>query len=140
MIKFPYFESTLSSNWDLWELSARKIFIFQLVITLFDSLYSKDFIRKKALICLEQIALKNPDLVENVMELVIVSLSDKDPGVAIVAIQVINSLYSNYTTIDLTSCLKPMCEVQHQILDNRLPKDYQFRGLPAPWAQQTILR
>ena len=49
--------------------------------------HSKDFIRKKALICLEQIALKNPDFLDPVVETAVDKLSDKDPGVAIVAIQ-----------------------------------------------------
>ena len=103
--------------------------------------HSKDFIRKKALICLEQIALKNPDFVDHVIESVIVSLSDKDPGVAIVAIQVLKCLHSHYPTmIDLTSCFPAICEVQRQILDKRLPNDYQFHGALAPWAQQTIIR
>ena len=103
--------------------------------------HSKDFIRKKSLICLEQVALKNPESIDQVIETIIVSMSDQDPGVATIAIQVINSLYTQYPgQVDLTNCLKALCQVQYQILDNKLPKDYQFHGVPAPWAQQTIVQ
>ena len=42
---------------------------------------SRDFVRKKALICLEQIALKSPESVNKVLDVVTLSLADKDPSV-----------------------------------------------------------
>ena len=38
-IKSPFFSNTYSSQWDLWELSANEMCIFQLVATLFDPHY-----------------------------------------------------------------------------------------------------
>ena len=42
---------------------------------------SRDFVRKKALICLEQIAIKSPESVNKVLDIVTLSLADKDPSV-----------------------------------------------------------
>ena len=42
--------------------------------------------------------------------------------------------------IDMTKCIPAICQVQHQILSSKLPKDYHFHGAPAPWAQQIIIK
>ena len=102
--------------------------------------HSKDFVRKKALICLEQIAIKDPSTYNDiVLETVTVSLSDKDPGVAIVAVQVLNKL--NLENLEDTSTvIQSVIGIQEQILAHKLPKEYNFHGTSAPWAQMEILK
>ncbi len=101
--------------------------------------HSKDFIRKKSLVCLEQMACKNPDLAEQVLEAANLALADKDPGVAMAAIQVIKALHEKYPFVEV-HCLEGICQIQRQILEQKMPQDYVFRQVPAPWAQMEILR
>ena len=104
--------------------------------------HSKDFIRKKALICLEQIAIRDPLTYNDmIMEHVVVSLSDKDPGVAMVAVQVLNRLsWQNMDKSSQHSVMNSVIGIQEQILEHKLPKEYTFHGTSAPWAQMDILK
>ena len=106
--------------------------------------HSKDFIRKKALICLEQIAVKDPLGYSNVaIDSAIQALSDKDPGVAIVAIQVLNRLdldYHDGMLDKIAEILTCLISIHDQILSNKLPKEFMFHGTCAPWGQMEILQ
>lgn len=103
--------------------------------------HSKDFIRKKALICLEQMAIKDPLSYSNVaIETAIQALSDKDPGVAMVAIQVLNRLDLDNGLDEIGEILSSLISIQDQILTKKLPKEFMFHGTCAPWGQMEILK
>ena len=129
--------------------------------------HSKDFIRKKALICLGQLY-KNknqpmsfsssftgshisPEMNKFLEEHVQASLTDVDPGVVGTAIQVLTTIISSkqlyskendliplsYSTEEL---IRGLLSIQEQILDGKLPqKEYGYHELPAPWMQVDIL-
>lgn len=103
--------------------------------------HSKDFIRKKALICLEQITIKDPEAVAigEIVEAVVQALTDPDPGVVIVAIQVIGKLICACTDVKV-SLTDGLVSIQKQILDGKFPEEYTFHQVPAPWAQMDIIR
>ena len=102
--------------------------------------HSKDFIRKKALVCLEQIAVKDPVGYSNLaIETSIQCLADKDPGVAMVAIQVLNRLDLSGLD-DVSEVIASLIAIQDQILTQKLPKEFIFHGACAPWAQMDILK
>jgi len=102
--------------------------------------HSREFIRKKSLIFLEHVSLMSPDLVESIIEIATSSLSDQDPGVAFVAIQVLRSLVTSTGFKLDEEALDGLCQVQRQILDKKLPKDYLYHSIPAPWAQIEIIQ
>lgn len=130
---------------------------------------SKDFIRKKAVVCLQQIALRSPpppppptapSTSSQVWLKVRSLLLDRDPGVVAAAVQAVNSILraqnrqgtggqvASLSDADKDPLLRAVMSFQEQILDRKLPADeYNFRGVAAPWAQvenlsllETVLR
>ena len=129
--------------------------------------HSKDFIRKKALICLGQLYQNqtqpmsfsssftgshiSPEMNKFLEEHVQASLTDADPGVVGAAIQVLTSIISSKPLYSRDNTLMPisysvgelihgLLSIQEQILDGKLPqKEYGYHELPAPWMQVDIL-
>lgn len=129
--------------------------------------HSKDFIRKKALICLGQLHQNqtqpmsfsssftgshiSPEMNKFLEEHVQASLTDVDPGVVGAAIQVLTSIISSKPLYSRENTLMPisysvgelicgLLSIQEQILDGKLPqKEYGYHELPAPWMQVDIL-
>ncbi|TRY64310.1 hypothetical protein TCAL_01859 [Tigriopus californicus] len=100
--------------------------------------HTKDFIRKKALICLESIMQKAPDYIPSLETTVYNCLSDPDPGVVGVAVQVMRSVTLHNTTCD-SGLIQPLIEILNQILDHKFPKDYVYHGVEAPWVQMDLM-
>ena len=129
--------------------------------------HSKDFIRKKALICLGQLYHNqtqptsfnssftgshiSPEMNKFLEEHVQASLTDVDPGVVGAGIQVLTSIISTKPLYSKENTLMPisysvgelihgLLSIQEQILDGKLPqKEYGYHELPAPWMQVDIL-
>ena len=129
--------------------------------------HSKDFIRKKALICLGQLYQNqsqtmsfnssftgshiSPEMSQFMEDHVQECLTDVDPGVVGVSVQVLTtimltkSLYSNEKTSifipqSIEGLILGLLSIQEQILDGKLPqKEYNYQELPAPWMQVDIL-
>ena len=101
--------------------------------------HDKDFIRKKALTCLEQIALKSPEAVDQVVEQCLQSLGDKDPGVVFCSVTCLTSILKKYPLIEVP-IFEGIFQIQRQILDKKLPTEYNVMRIPAPWGQVVLLR
>ncbi len=116
--------------------------------------HPKDFIRKKALICVETLLHKNPSVFQqDCSRQILACLADKDPGVVAVAVQVSKSVVTLHQGEDgqqqqayLTAIIPSLLEIQGQILDGKLPPDYKVcnarsagHGVWAPYFQVDIL-
>lgn len=100
--------------------------------------HTKDFIRKKALICLEAIMQKAPDHISSLESTIYNCLSDPDPGVVGVAVQVMKCVTLHNSTCD-SGLIKPLIEILNQILDHKFPKEYVYHGVEAPWVQMDVM-
>ena len=99
----------------------------------------QDFIRKKSLVCLQKMLMKNPNLCDQIHDRVLECLSDQDPGVVAVTVQVARSiceLRSEASDLDLA---RSLALIQEQILDKKLPPEYNFHSEAAPWFQSDLL-
>ena len=101
--------------------------------------HSKDFIRKKALICLQQLIIKNPDIGVQFGLRIHQCLSDPDPGVVAIAVQVARTICEQSQDCDF-KLIPTLTSILEQILSNRLPSEYTRKGIPAPWFQIDILK
>ncbi len=106
--------------------------------------FSQDFIRKKSLVCIQQLVAKNPAVTDQVYDRVFSCLSDPDPGVVAVAVQVARTVCQHRMGVDgdggSLQIIPVLLGIQGQVLGDRLPKEYLRRGIPAPWFQVDILR
>eukprot|EP00095_Tigriopus_kingsejongensis_P009284 maker-scaffold175_size286436-snap-gene-1.50 protein:Tk09284 transcript:maker-scaffold175_size286436-snap-gene-1.50-mRNA-1 annotation:"ap-4 complex subunit epsilon-1" len=107
-------------------------------ILLTKTTHTKDFIRKKALICLQVIMDKCPEMIAQLTPTVQGCLSDPDPGVVAIAVQVLRSTVRSQKSID-PGLIVPLAEILNQILDHKFPKDYLYRGVEAPWVQMDVM-
>ena len=106
--------------------------------------HTKDFIRKKALVCLHSLLRRNSNLAPQIEARVFQKLTDQDPGVVAVTVQVLKSLYElKEKCQDACKIVPGLLNIQDQILDHKLPSEYDRQGahgtIPAPWFQIDIL-
>ena len=123
--------------------------LMYVIFTLFPALlekttHTKDFIRKKALVCLHSLLKRNSSLAPQMEGRVFQKLTDQDPGVVAVTVQVLKSLYELKEKCHDTGKVIPgLLNIQDQILGHKLPSEYDRQGshgsIPAPWFQIDIL-
>ncbi len=105
--------------------------------------HSKDFIRKKALVCLEGIATRNEEHAREVIAALTINLSDKDPGVVCCATRSLTSalasLAKKNVPVEEVEIVDPLCSIQSQILAKKFPDDYRYHGIEAPWEQVAVI-
>ena len=106
--------------------------------------HTKDFIRKKALVCLHSLLRRNSSLAPQMEGRVFQKLTDQDPGVVAVTVQVLRSLYElKEKCHDAGTVIPGLLNIQDQILGHKLPSEYDRQGshgsIPAPWFQIDIL-
>lgn len=101
--------------------------------------HSNEFVRGKAVIALHHFLRTSPEQCMKYIEQVQELLGDKDPGVVALALQILLDVAKD--TPSLVSELVPLLvQIQHQILDGKLPLEYTYRKMNAPWMQISVLR
>eukprot|EP00831_Metopus_contortus_P028189 TRINITY_DN23496_c0_g1_i2.p1 TRINITY_DN23496_c0_g1~~TRINITY_DN23496_c0_g1_i2.p1 ORF type:complete len:370 (-),score=34.75 TRINITY_DN23496_c0_g1_i2:3-1112(-) len=100
--------------------------------------HSNSLIKKKAVMVVHKFYLINPNLINDIDQKMKKALCDKDPCVMAASLNyfysVIKAQPNRYK--DLVSSF---VVIQNQIIEHRLPKEYDFHRLPAPWIQMKLL-
>ena len=80
----------------------------------------------------------NPTIIENIDQLMKTALCDRVPAVMGASlnyfVQVIKEQPQNYK--DLTGSFVVILK---QVIEHKLPKDYDYKSMPAPWIQMKLL-
>ena len=90
------------------------------------------------MICIEKLLGQNPSLLPQLEPRIVQCLSDQDPGVAGAAVQVLTKVQSMKKVCNL-HLVPSLLQFQEQILSGRLPTEYEYRSMAAPWLQINIL-
>ncbi|KAJ4457785.1 Adaptor protein complex 4 (AP-4); epsilon subunit; B [Paratrimastix pyriformis] len=98
-----------------------------------------DLIRKKAIMVLHRIWLKSPDQLPNIGEHARAMLCDKDPSVMGAALCLLVDLCKQFPT-RFKDLVPSFVSILKQITEHRLPKDFDYHRMPAPWLQMGLLR
>ncbi|GAX11610.1 AP-4 complex subunit epsilon-1 [Fistulifera solaris] len=98
-------------------------------------------IRKKAILCLQRFYQLAPEVVtqEEMKKHVEKALCDKDPAVMGSTLNVIESLSLENKTL-FKHIVPSLVAILKQIGDRRLPAEYDYHRLPAPWMQMKLIR
>lgn len=75
---------------------------------------------------------------DQVCNVLVQCLSDADPGVVFTAIQAVTCILTNNSHLEV-SIIESICQVQKQILNKKLPAEYNVHNIPAPWGQMQIM-
>ena len=110
--------------------------------------HANEMVRKRALIAFHRLVQVtddsdtiDPGIVQQVVRR---ALCDTDPSVMGVAL---NLVYETAASLDVDSratifhdLVPSLISIQRQILDHKLPKDYEYHRLPAPWIQMKLVQ
>ncbi|CAA9987308.1 AP-4 complex subunit epsilon, putative [Plasmodium knowlesi strain H] len=100
--------------------------------------HKNELIRKKVCMLLHKMYLIDPSLIKEIDLFLKKLLCDVDPSVMGASLNLIFCIAKN----DITYCIKLvpyLVSILKQICENKLPKDYDYHRIPAPWIQIKIL-
>jgi AP-4 complex subunit epsilon-1 len=95
-------------------------------------------IRKKAVIVIIKFYKFNPSSIESMDIKMKKALCDKDPSVMQASLNYFSDQV-RHRPADFKDLVNSFVVILKQIIEHRLPKDYDYHRLPAPWIQMKIL-
>ena len=102
--------------------------------------HSHELIRKKAVIVLSRFLKLSPGLTSDYVALFRKTLCDKDPSVMGATLNCFKDMLKEPENIPaLKDLISSITVVLRQIMDKRLPRDFDYHNVPAPWMQIRIL-
>lgn len=99
----------------------------------------RDIVRKKAVMALRSLYMKNPSAIPDVRELAKKSVSDNDLGVVSSALHIFYELIKA-NPARYKDLLLGFVNLQTMILEGKIAKDYDYHGVASPWIQMKLLR
>jgi len=109
------------------------------VVKLLD--HTSDTVRKKAIMCLHRFNQIAPETVtrSDVIEKLRKVLCDRDPSVMGASLNCIEAMAAQDTT-SFKDLIPSLVSILKQIMEHRLPTDYEYHRVPAPWMQLKLVR
>lgn len=103
--------------------------------------HSAETVRKKAIIALHRLHQLAPDTVtkRELVEKVRRVLCDRDPAVMGATLNVIEAL-ARVDVIPFKDLVPSLISILKQICERRLPSEFDYHRIPAPWMQMKIVR
>ncbi|MBN3291347.1 AP4E1 protein, partial [Polypterus senegalus] len=101
--------------------------------------HSKEIIRRKAVLALYKFYLIAPNQVQHIHDKFRKALCDRDPGVMISSLQIYQQMIKDCPDgyKDLTGSFVAILK---QVVGGKLPVDFNYHSVPAPWLQIQLLR
>jgi AP-4 complex subunit epsilon-1 len=102
--------------------------------------HSHELVRKKAVIVLSRFLKLSPGLGPEYLALFRKTLCDKDPAVMGATLNCFRDILKEGDNVTLLKdMISSLTVVLRQIMDKRLPRDFDYHNVPAPWMQIRIL-
>ncbi|KAL9184430.1 hypothetical protein ACHAXT_002516 [Thalassiosira profunda] len=103
--------------------------------------HSAETVRKKAIIALHRLHQLAPDAVtkEEVVDKVRKMLCDRDPSVMGATLNVIEAM-ARVDVQPFKDLVPSLISILKQICERRLPSEYDYHRIPAPWMQMKLVR
>ena len=101
--------------------------------------HETDVVRKKAVMALHQFHKIQPESIADITEKIRRTLCDKDPSVMGAALNVLHDLIV-LNPGAYKDLVPSFVSVLKQITEHRLPRDFDYHRMPAPWIQIKLLK
>ncbi|CAM9395079.1 unnamed protein product [Sphacelaria rigidula] len=101
--------------------------------------HDRELVRKKAVMALHRMNQMDPDSVSHMGEHLRRMLCDRDPSVMGAALCLLHDM----ARVDASSykdLVPSFVSILKQITEHRLPRDFDYHRMPAPWIQMRLLR
>ena len=103
--------------------------------------HSVEIIRKKAIIVLTRFIKLNPSLMSEYLPSFRRTLCDKEPSVMGATLNAFAQILADENNLATCKDLIPsFVVILKQIIDHRLPRDFDYHRMPAPWLQTRLLQ
>jgi AP-4 complex subunit epsilon-1 len=98
-------------------------------------------LRKKSIVCLHKFHQLADEVVteENLTEYLRKSLCDKDPSVMGASLGVLETM-ANRSPQVFKELVPSLVSILKQVAEHRLPSEYEYHRVPAPWIQMKLIR
>lgn len=103
--------------------------------------HTNEVVRKKAIICLHRLYQLAPEVVSrtDVVEKLRRVLCDRDPSVMGASINVIDAVAA-VDPLPFKDLVPSLISILKQVIEHRLPTDFDYHRVPAPWIQMKLVR
>ena len=101
--------------------------------------HSREIVRKKAVLALHRFHTKSPSSVGHLTELIRRALCDSDPGVMAASLNILYDM-ARCDCMKLKDLTPSFVAILKQVIDRRLPRDFDYHRVPAPWMQIKLLK
>ncbi|XP_065178615.1 AP-4 complex subunit epsilon-1-like [Sycon ciliatum] len=101
--------------------------------------HQREIVRKKAVMTLHRIWCMAPTQLSDIQDICRQVLCDRDPGVMAACLHIFHDLICEAPeeNTDLTSSF---VSILKQIVEGRLPHEFDYHNMPSPWTQMKLLR
>eukprot|EP00727_Mastigamoeba_balamuthi_P013510 m51a1_g8782 Adaptor protein complex 4 (AP-4), epsilon subunit (1162) ;mRNA; f:191718-196355 len=100
--------------------------------------HKKAIVRQKAVAAVHAMIMKDSSAIPDGNKLMRSALCDREPAVMVAAICAVSDLVAADAAL-WHDVVPSICSILAQVIDRRLPKSYDYAGIPAPWVQLHLL-
>eukprot|EP00040_Diaphanoeca_grandis_P011727 m.60127 g.60127 ORF g.60127 m.60127 type:complete len:1231 (-) comp22804_c1_seq1:183-3875(-) len=101
--------------------------------------HPREIVRKKAILALHRFYGRSKTSISHVMDKIRKALCDSDPGVMAAALNVFYDLCRD-NAMEYKDLVSTFVSILKQVIERRLPKDFDYHKVPAPWMQVKLLK
>lgn len=101
--------------------------------------HGKELVRKKVAMALHRFYQLDKNAVEHLGDAMRRTLCDKDPSVMCAALCLLHDMIAD-EAVKFKELVPSFVSILKQVVEHRLPRDFDYHRIPAPWAQLRLLR
>ena len=101
--------------------------------------HKREFVRKRALLALHRFYQLDKTSICQLNDQICKMLCDADPSVMTACVVLLDDMCKDDPSIG-KNLVPSLVSIQKQIIEQRLPRDYDYHNIPAPWVQIKIIR
>lgn len=101
--------------------------------------HENEVVRKKAVMTVQQCYRTDPDSVVHLTDTLRRALCDRDPSVMGAALCALHS-FIEVNPVPFKDLVPSFVSILKQVTEHRLPREYDYHRVPAPWIQMRLLR
>ena len=101
--------------------------------------HKREFVRKRALLALHRLYQLDKNSISDRYDQICKMICDADPSVMTAAVVLLDDVCKDDPSVG-KGLVPSLVSIQKQIIEQRLPRDYDYHNIPAPWVQIKLIR
>jgi AP-4 complex subunit epsilon-1 len=101
--------------------------------------HDMDYVRKRAVVAFHRLYQMDADSVQDHTDIIRRVLCDKDPAVMGASLVVLHDMIAE-NPMPFKDLVSSFTSILKQVTEHRLPREFDYHRIPAPWVQMSLLR